>query len=68
MNKLRFIMKSGKSFTVLCENAKITSCEGELTQYSITGIKSNRPLYIRLDDVAAVIDEGRASEKEETHA
>lgn len=58
MNRVRFILKSGRSVVVLCEDAKIKSLENELMSYDLKGIKGDRPLYFRISEIAAVIDEG----------
>lgn len=60
--KIRFVMKSGYAFTVLCESMKVESIENEMTRYSYEGGTGSRPLYIRIEDVDAVIDDGNAEE------
>ncbi len=62
MNRVRFVLKSGYSFVVTCKNVKINSVNNEMTGYSIEGRVGDRPLYIRIDDIAAVIDEGPVKE------
>ena len=62
MNKVRFILKSGRSVVVFCENAKIKTIENELTSYVLEGIKGDRPLYFRIGEIVAVIDEGPVKE------
>ena len=58
MNRVRFILKSGRSVVVLCENAKIKNVNNELTSYELIGVKGDIPLYVRVNEIAAVIDEG----------
>ena len=58
MNRVRFILKSGRSVVVLCENAKIKNVNNELTSYELIGVKGDIPLYMRVNEIAAVIDEG----------
>ena len=58
MNRVRFVLKSGYSFVVLCENAKIKNVNNELTGYELIGVKGDIPLYMRVNEIAAVIDEG----------
>ena len=62
MNRVRFVLKSGYSFVVTCQNVKIDSINNEMTSYSIEGRVGDMPLYIRIDDIAAVIDEGPVQE------
>jgi hypothetical protein len=58
IHEIRFVLKNGYSFTVLCRNAKIARQFGEITGYHLEGIVKNSPLYIHIDDIAAIIDEG----------
>lgn len=60
--QIRFVMKSGYAFTVLCENMKVKSIGNEMTGYSYKGGTGNRPLYIRIENVDAVIDDGNVEE------
>lgn len=57
-HKVRFILINGSDFTVHCENAKITTVGGKITEYTLTNVTHNRPLYIDINQIAAVIDEG----------
>lgn len=50
-----FVMKSGAKFIVYCENAKITTSAGVLQSYSLDGIKGDKPLYIRVDEIDTVL-------------
>lgn len=59
---IRIVLKSGYSFVFLCENMKAKRFGDELTGYSFTGATDVFPMYIRIDDVAAIIDEGESSE------
>lgn len=61
-HRVRFILKNGCDFIVHCENAKTTMVGGEITAYSLTNISLNRPLYIDIEQIAAVIDEGPIDE------
>lgn len=58
------VMKSGYSFSFLCDNLKTKSIEGELLGYSYEGATANRPMYIRIENVDAIIDEGEAEDGE----
>jgi hypothetical protein len=60
--QIRFVMKSGYAFTVLCENVKVKSIGNELTGYSYEGGTGSRPLYIRIENVDAVIEDGNVEE------
>lgn len=55
---IRVVLKSGYSFAFQCEGMKTRSYNGELTGYSFDGAKPICPMFIRLDDISAVIDEG----------
>lgn len=60
----RIVLNSGFSFTVLCDNLTVKSFENQLTSYSFEGIVGSNPFYIRIDDIAAVIDEGEIVSEE----
>lgn len=62
MNNVRFILKNGCEFVVKCKNARVTTTMGEITGYSLTGCETNRPLYVCLEQIAAIIDEGTATD------
>lgn len=54
---LRIILKSGAEFSVIC-NGNVTLSKdalGSLTGYKIQGITENKPLYIDLTEVAAIL-------------
>ena len=63
MNRVRFILKSGRDIVVFCENAKIKAFDNELAGYTLTGIKGDTPMYLRISEIAAVIDEGPVKEE-----
>ena len=63
MNRVRFILKNGCNIVVFCENAKIGAFDNELTSYTLTGIKGDMPLYLRISEIDAVIDEGPVTEE-----
>ena len=63
-HSIRVVMKSGYSFSFLCDSLKTKSAEGELLGYSYEGATANRPMYIRIENVDAIIDEGEAEEGE----
>lgn len=63
MRRVRFILKNGCTFTVQCEEASVTVCNGEITGYKLSGIIQNRPLFIDIEQIAAVIDENPIPEE-----
>ena len=63
MHSVRFILKNGCSFTVQCEEASVTVRDGEMTGYKLSGIIQNRPLFIDIEQIAAVISENPLPEK-----
>ena len=54
-NKARIILKSGADFFVVCDDLKISKSGNELVGMSWTACDENPPVYIRLDDVSAII-------------
>lgn len=60
LHKVRFYLKSGASILVICQNAKIEMTGNEITRYDITGIEGEQPLYIRISEIVAVVNEGPA--------
>lgn len=54
---IRIVLKSGYSFSFQCENMKVTTIGNEITGYSFDGAKSTYPMYIKIDDISAVIEE-----------
>ena len=63
MRSIRFILKNGCSFTVQCVEAEVTIADGEITGYKLSGIILNRPLFIDIEQIAAVISENPLPEK-----
>lgn len=63
---IRVVMKSGYSFSFLCDSFQSKSFEGELVAYSYDGAGVDRPLFIRLDNVDVIIDEGEIAEDTKT--
>ena len=49
-----FHLKSGKELVVRCDDIKIKTTGGDLTEYSMDGSHPGDALYIRIDDVAAI--------------
>ena len=56
-----FILKSGAVITVTCEHCELKYVGNELTKYRLEGIhlESDLPLYIRIDDISAVVQRGK---------
>lgn len=59
---IRVVLKSGYSFSFLCDNMKTKTTEGELLGYAYEGATANRPLFICIENVDAIIDEGNVEE------
>ncbi len=57
--KIRIILKSGSEFVITCDifEGKRDKITGELVSYSCDGITRNRPLYLNLKEVAAILQE-----------
>lgn len=57
ISSVRIILKSGKEFTVKCEKFVVSeNIGGGLAGYEIDGIIENRPVYLDVSDVSAVVD------------
>lgn len=61
---IRVVLKSGYSFVFQCEHMEVRTIGGEISGYSFNGAKSTYPMYIRVDDISAVIDDGETEEGE----
>lgn len=57
--KIHIILKSGSEFVITCDNfeGEMDRITGELVSYSCDGIIGNRPLYLNLKEVAAILQE-----------
>ena len=64
MSRFDFILKSGAIITVKCEHCTLKHIDNELTQYNIDGLfnESDYPMYIRIEEVAAVVQRTERSE------
>lgn len=60
MTTVCFVLKSGNEINVICESAKVTHFDGNITGYSLSGIEKNRPLFIALEQIAAIIEKREA--------
>ena len=61
---IRIVMKSGYSFSFLCDSFKTKSVEGELHGFTYEGATANWPLFVCIENVDAIIDEGDVEETE----
>ena len=61
---IRVVMKSGYSFSFVCDRMKTKEREGELLGYSYEGATATRPMFLRIENVDAIIDEGNTEEDE----
>lgn len=61
MSGFDFILKSGAIITVKCEHCTLTHIDNALTKYNIDGIfaESDYPMYIRIEEVAAVVQRAK---------
>ena len=56
---VRVILKSGKEFVVVCDKftCKYSSVTGELTSCKYEGATRNIPLYLDMNQIAAILQE-----------
>ncbi len=57
-SRVRIVLRSGYSFSFCCDELEVRKSDNEITGYTIAGATWPRPMYVRLDDVSAVINEG----------
>jgi hypothetical protein len=57
-SRVRIVLRSGYSFSFCCDELEVRKSDNEITGYTIAGATCPRPMYLRLDDVSAVINEG----------
>lgn len=57
--KIRIILKNGSEFVITCDsfNGEMDRVTGELLSFSCDGIIENRPLYLNLKEVVAILQE-----------
>ena len=61
--KITIVFKNGFSLVVTCKEFSINKdCFGNITGYSIKGIKDRKPLYIEFEDVICVYRDVEAEE------
>lgn len=58
--RIRFILKNGMEIPILCDKIDLSQSNltGELSGYYTTGAVHPRPMFIKLDEVVAVINDG----------
>ena len=58
--RIRFILKNGMEIPILCDKIDLSQSNltGELSEYHATGVVYPRPMFIKLDEVVAVINDG----------
>ena len=53
---IQIILKSGAGFTVKCDSFTLQKNGlGQVTGYDIKGITENKPVYLDIDQVAAIV-------------
>lgn len=53
---IRVILKSGIDFVIKCEKFTIENdYAGKPKRYSLSGVEENEPIYLNLDEVAAIV-------------
>lgn len=64
--KIVFKFKSGFELPITCDNFKFNKSEltGEITEYSINGIKDNIPLFFRSEDIECIWQKVKGGEQE----
>ncbi len=55
MKAVKIILKYGGEFILKCKSFSVTEYGGTITGYDIKGINGNYPLYIRTDQIAAIL-------------
>lgn len=52
---IKIILKNGVSFDVKCSHFSLDKTFGQLNGYTFDGITENKPVYLDLDQVAAIV-------------
>lgn len=60
--KIIFVLRNGFTFGVTCEEFSLIKNEWKDMEYEIKGIKDNKPLFIRWEDVVLVYRENIGDE------
>ena len=66
MSTFDFVLKNGAVITVKGEHCTLKHVGNELTQYNIDGLsnESDYPMYIRIEEVAAVVQRAERKDHE----
>lgn len=66
---IRIILKSGKEFVVVCDEftCKYSGVTGGLASCKYEGATQNIPLYLDMDQIAAILQEKIESDEKRTH-
>lgn len=58
-DKICVVLKNGFHFTIVCDEVTVkrNTLTGDIVGFSYTGAVENIPIYLRLDDVSAIIQE-----------
>ena len=65
--KITIVLKSGYAFDFQCDTMKVKSLDNVMTGFSFDGATGRCPMYMRMDDISAVIDEAaEAQDLDET--
>ena len=54
MAKIFIRFKSGFELPIVCDELKLKTACGEILSYDIKGIRDNKPLFLRLEDVECI--------------
>lgn len=54
MAKVFIRFKSGFELPIICDELKIETAYGDILSYDIKGIKDNKPLFLRFEDVECI--------------
>ena len=67
MKTFTFILKSGARFDVKCKHLTMKHIGNELTSYEMQGLlpENDYPMYIRIEEVAAVIELANDGERKD---
>ena len=65
MTRIRFVLKSGRQLFFNCEEVNIKTINNNLTGCGLMGIGGSRPLFINMEEVAAIINDGEVTEEPE---
>lgn len=64
-SRIRIVLRNGYSFSFCCDEIEVRRSNNKITEYTILGAALPKPMYIRLDDVSAIINEGPCEEGEQ---